>query len=862
MQQPAHRTRRAGRLLGLGLAAAVALIVPRPALAGAPPQVSDDDPRAPQVSALITQLTLLDLGMQTQPEPRDYELAYQMLEYASALDPTNLELRHQMVAAAWGTTNQDRLTEATRRVLELDPKDTVAQLRLITSMIARQQTVEERLTAYDRFLGREGENLDPSVRSRLALDAALLARELGDEDGFVRRLSLSTTLDMTNKEAATMAAAFHAERRQVPHEQLEMLVNLLYADPIDPNVHDTIARALAEQGAYLQAKRFANDASIIRRRSGGGSLELAERDLMYIWHTDGPQAVVDALNKQLAIQRSQAAVNLAIAKAAKLPALDLKPPEEIRLDPTFDRLRILAAEVIGDTQTRDAAIADMSAGAEVTVRRLVASVGSTDKDAKIRAIQEMANLFNAIHFVRALIGYKPEESAGAFQNFASIAPEIRIAISNLVPWISLRLDRIDMAEDQASLVRPPDAHALLQAEIAMAKGDKEEAKRLYLEVVRAAPITPIGCWAHSKLDQLGAASELLTPDGRRMATFADSVDPLIDRVCRDTLDFEALRVEAVKTTIGATERATIHVRLQNVAPIPLALGSGRPISSRLLVQPKLDTETGDFQGEPQPLVLDLDRRLRLMPLEVLEATIPADSPFTQWLLDVNAGATMRERWRVLQGFRAVGEQGSMLPGALCLSAETRDSVVRLALPTADLPPSELARRLRDDPRDTLASTLYGIRALLLSEDPAKSESAELEDLVEAIIERYDRSDLLDRSLMLLVVPHARLNKAVVPFESAVRKSLSDRMQAGDPVTELEVSLILFTRAVGTEDPLLTYLVSSSSPRVSSIASLLIERYAAKGFGYANVGPDLNTIAGPTIGMLRRRIDEVQRGKQP
>ena len=35
------------------------------------------------------------------------------------------------------------------------------------------------LAAYDRWLGSEADGVDPSIRSRLALDAALLARERG-----------------------------------------------------------------------------------------------------------------------------------------------------------------------------------------------------------------------------------------------------------------------------------------------------------------------------------------------------------------------------------------------------------------------------------------------------------------------------------------------------------------------------------------------------------------------------------------------------------------------------------------------------------------------------------------------------------
>ncbi len=826
--------------------------------------------------------------MQQDISSRDFELAYRVLAFAAALDPDDLELRHLLAAAAWSSTDQDLLLEATRKLVELDPRDSVAQLRLITALITRRQTAEERLDAYDRFLGRDGEGLDPAIRSRLALDAALLARELGDERGFVRRLSQATSLDMTNKEAAAMAASFHAERRQVPAEQFEMLVNLLYADPVDPNIHDTIGRHLARQGVFEQARRFANNGSIIRRRSGGAGMAVDERDFIYLWHTDGPQAVLDALNDRLARLRSQTAVNLAVARASEMPIIDFTPPEEVRLDPTLDRVRIFAAASVGDQQSLAAALADLNAGAEETVQALVAAAQSTDEQAKLRAVAEISNLFNIVHFVRMLVGANPEESAQALQNFSGIAPEVRDAIAGLVPWISLRLGRADSAEEQLRLIQSAIGRTLLEAEIALSRGDDAAAADHYLQIVRTEPITPIGCWARTKIDQLGASDRLLSEDGRRMTEFASRVNPLIDRIARDSLEFMAIRVEPVKTTIDATDRARLLVRIQNVAPIPLALGSARPISSRLLLQPKLDTETGSFRGDPQPLVLDLDRRLRLMPLEILEVEVLADSAFTQWLLDVNAGATMRQRWRLVQGFRSAGEQGAMLPGPLCLSTETTRSVVRLAMPSATMPPEELARRLRHDPRDALPNTLFGVRAMLLREQavsaPAPASTFDspgapspraantpeptdppdptaIEDMVQAAVERYERSDPLDRAMMLAVLPQARMAKEMAPFETAIRKSIAERLQAAQSVTELEIIAMLFTRSIGPEDPLLTVLASTNTPRVAPIAVLLIDRYRAQGFGYATVGSNLETISGPTLGFLRRRAEEQQRQAQ-
>src|SRR5262249_36532640 len=129
-------------------------------------------------------------------------------------------------------------------------------LRLISGKIGRLQTAEQRLTLYTRLLGPDGEALSPAIRSRLALDDALLLREQGDIDGFVDRLALAIRLDPTHKEAAALAAQYYSDQVSDPVGKFQLLIDLLYADPLDPNVHESIARLLAQEGAWAQAKRF------------------------------------------------------------------------------------------------------------------------------------------------------------------------------------------------------------------------------------------------------------------------------------------------------------------------------------------------------------------------------------------------------------------------------------------------------------------------------------------------------------------------------------------------------------------------------------------------------------------------------
>ena len=66
------------------------------------------------------------------------------------------------------------------------------------------------------------------MRSRLALDAALLERERGDSAAFARRLRQSATLDESNKEAASLVAQYYAPQLTDPLGELNLQIKLLF----------------------------------------------------------------------------------------------------------------------------------------------------------------------------------------------------------------------------------------------------------------------------------------------------------------------------------------------------------------------------------------------------------------------------------------------------------------------------------------------------------------------------------------------------------------------------------------------------------------------------------------------------------
>ncbi len=345
------------RFLTKPICFAVGIFVVSTSIAQSEPQSLGNDP---VLASHLARYTVLDLGLRQVPSPSDYQLATTLLSIASDLDPMNAELARWVVEAAWSAGDFQAMMVATRRVIKADPRDTVAQLRLVSSVINQQQTVEGRLKLYDRFLGSAGKSLDVSVRSRLALDAALLERESGNVQGFAERLLLATKLDVSNKPAALLAAQFYSDATSDPVVLLEYQFKLLFADPLDANVHLTIARILAREGAYESSRRFLeNSLALYKIESGRAPAMVEEIRLALNWQIDGAQRVLDDLNPILDDRRAEAQALIDSYIELELPTDDLLLPEEILYELGVDKLRLLASYHLGNQELTQRVLDDI-----------------------------------------------------------------------------------------------------------------------------------------------------------------------------------------------------------------------------------------------------------------------------------------------------------------------------------------------------------------------------------------------------------------------------------------------------------------------------------------------------------------------
>ncbi len=819
---------------------------------------SADDGRIggdPAVASHLARMTVLDLGLRASPAPTDYLLAANLLSIASDLDPTNAELARSVVESAWSAGEHEMMIRATRRVIEIDPRDTVAQLRLVSAVINKQQTVEGRLELYNRFLGEAGESFDPSVRSRLALDAALLEREQGNTQGFVERLRLATKLDVSHKAAAALAAQFYGQRLQDTVMLLDYQFKLLFADPLDPNVHMTIARILASEGAYAPAKRFLTNAiNLYKLETGRAPTSIDQVRYALDWQLDGPQSLLDELNPILNDRRAEAQALIDSYIKAQLPTDDLLAPEDIRYDIGLDKLRLLASYSLKDQQATAEVLADIQRTVNTEIRTIAEMMdqrGVNQNALRMRVV----SIFTDLQVLRAIVDLQSDEIRTDIEQIVEHVPALAPYFASIEPMALYADAQYTRALELASEL--PGAPALdLMIGLSHEKlGNVDEAIATYAKLTRSYALDAYGAFARSRLIELGAGDKALTGAGKQMIQIAGTIPNWIDQMNTRPSTFIALDMIAPSQRIDPLDDPVVTIRLKNLAPIPLAVGPSQPLDSRFLLVPRIDQRSVGFVGTPTPKVLELNHRLRLRPREEMVVEVPADSPRTQWLLKMQPTTSIRQRWRLLQGFRprrsdSVLAQMRVDPDAaiygivnspLGLTDESR-TIQRVVLEEANLEIDRLIEVLQSQDEDTRRRGVIASASRLLFPLPGRELSPqEQADLVTALMDVYTRAKADERARMILVLPHRHQVPGMMPFDDhVVGLILSDALidSRVDPVI---FAGALLTRTDAPDSPIFEVLEQVSDPRLMTIAGIIRARLESMRPTIGTVGPGIESM---------------------
>ncbi len=812
------------------------------AVADAPPPLHASGPPAAPVAPSrvdlttfaaheITRLAMLDLRALGEPASADYGIACLLLARAEKLTPHDAELVRRRVESAWNWGDQPTLLATSTRLITLDPSDTVAQLRLISAKLSQLQRVEERVAAYDRLSGEEGARakLDPAIRSRLALDAALLVRERGDEKKFIEKLKLAVTLDPTNKDAALLACNYFEERRSDRAGTLEMLSNLLYADPFDPAIHRRLVDEFARGGAFEAATRFHANFADLATLAGGQmrSREMTER-LALMWLRDGADKALEDLNITLESTRMQVAKEREMREAAGLDLRDTPEVKDVRLAIDMEPIRLLAAVALRDEATAKLSIADLAATVaknnEILNDPLRRPASFDDQTAKETARSQIFDL----QLWRCLTNIDvdkvapdmPAASAGLDENnpyLLALRSMAATRTGDLLAGAAL-LDDADPGVDWIAMARALNAQAA---------GDKPLALLAFQAVASANPLTPHGAHAvaaaRSLRAELGKEPEY-NAYVKRLEHIGAGIPMRLDEMIRSPRTFEAMDVAFTQTPASPLVPARARVTLRNTSTMPLGLGAGRAINSRFLFGPLLDAGATNLLEIAQPEVLDLERKLRLVPREGVEGELAPDLGPTGWLIQTLSSRVTRVRWRVIQGFQTRSD-GARVPGTGCLE-DTTDAIVRGTLPESSMPFRELASAIAVASEDAIPALAVATRAQLVLGDEFDAEVRL--SLGSAWAARYPALPPRLRQCVLCVLPPATVLSELKPLDEAV-------VHEQDPDV---LAVAVVARANDPLSPLLATALASADPQLTKLAELHKIRLTSGAKPYAIVGPGM------------------------
>ncbi|MEL7472628.1 MAG: hypothetical protein AAGK04_04860, partial [Planctomycetota bacterium] len=754
--------------------------------------------------------------------------------------PKDDELVRRRIEAAYAAGDDAAVVSLSRELVKLDPLDETALLRVISANLSKLQTVDQRLVAYRRLLETPAMSISAAVRSRLALDAALLQREVGNTQGFAQLLGVAVTLDPTHKNAASLALNFFQERR--PGEvvqEMELLMNLMLCDPLDPQSHIRLYRRAAEAGAYQSASRFQQTAKLILQRSGiTDTSDLDVDGLALAWRGQGAGSVAEALTSRISLQREAAAEAIRRREAQELPTDDLTSPEETRLDFSQELFRLLAAQAAGNDEVLAASAPEYIRLTAEAQEALTEALQEPDANRQAILVEGLAQIMERFA-LQALSGYQAESLAEQFTSLESTPSIPRQAIGVLRGFERLAVGEVEQAIEafESSPRGLPQLRPLGLIEAYVRAGRNQEAADWALRLERSQPLSVFGSWAWSKRRQ--ALGDQIPVDAQ-----VEAIERVLlswPRWLVEVFDgphrFMYAEIQPTSRQIGPLGGARMRIELRNISTTPMAVGADRTFNAKVLMTLGVNAGLGDLSDLTTPEVMYLDRRLTLGPRESVVVEFWADEGFAGWVAETAADEIVRHRSRLIQGFR-VGTTTLYEPGPFSLSANS-NSVVRLRLPEAALEPEELAQRARNAPAARLPWVAAAVRAGLYKlGEGLELDSRQARPVIEAIAERYaDIDDRATRAALLCIMPHARQFPVMQVFDEAARQEM-------DPALRL---VAMATRASGEDDGMLgDAALEERSPVLRRFALLLAERLNAGAPSYSTAPADPQVLRGGSI----------------
>jgi hypothetical protein len=772
----------------------------------------------------VARVALCDLKDVGTPTLRDYRIAEELLATAATLLPNDQTILRLYMEAAAAANDTTAVRDIARRLVRLDPDDSVSLLRVVSARISDLQTSDERLAAYDQFVSGEGsESFDKAVRSRLALDASLLARERGDMTGFAERLSKAIALDPTNRDAATLALDFYSPRADAnePTGRLDLMFQVLWTDPFDPSIYSSIVSELLSKGAGKGAFRFAK---LQRRIYGIQQRPMPEADeLAYDlaeWAVSGPEPIIRRLSDELEQQRQQAIERRKSVSERSVGADALPSPESIRLPVARERSRVVCASALLDRERATVFLSDFAASIASMTRDAADPVRRNPNLTEAQAVAQAREASIDLCWLRLLAGVQLEDAGKSLAEFRASGALDQSTLARLDAWNMLRTGDKEQAERTLATLAPRDPLAAIgHALAAELRADPNTAIVRYAEIARREVGNFVGAFATTRYSTLFGEQLPATEVSRALEADAAGVPQSLDGMVDSPRRVMSMEVTALTPDIQPIERTPVRVTIRNTSWIALAMGPDKPICTRLLFAPQVDVGSEIMPTSDLVWIANMDRRLRLLPNESVDMIVWPDLGPLSFEMEYCLPRQARIRWRVLQGFELSAQR--LYDAAPQMLTTDIVPLVRRLPSRAQAVVGSLESALQTGGPREIADVILSLKLQIVQAKDLLEKPLDLNqvDRLLEVISRRAASSSWPRASKILAL-------CLMPSQKLLPQALRLDQVALQDTDEEVLAVALVTRAVKPNDPLFTAPAVLRSPRLAALAQLVKDRLEA------------------------------------
>ena len=552
-----------------------------------------------------------------QSEPLTVEgirVGVALVELAAELDPANPTVWRAWIETAKIADNVEMRRRGVKTLLQLLPSETPLQLARLRDAIDNLNTAPQRIALYEQLLAPSSSNqLHASVAARLAFDAAMLQRQLGNTQQFARWLAESVALDPYFTDGVAVAVGFFGDDSADAYRRVELLTTLMLSNMRDITSQVSLAELLMSFGAYKAASRMfdialadnANDPAAI-------SNNLFADMVMSHW------AARDVEGALALIAKRQRNADDLFRGSIQKEQPRATPLELARIHaPLAPKLATVKAAIYTEGGKEKALWALNRAIESINVM-ISLYEGQVESVISGAGIAELC--LNAA-WINVWLGVDPQVTIDFMSKAESLIEISQLDKNNLEGWVALRSGDLNKAEKyflQNTVTSDPIVAGL--ATLRLEQGRTREAAALFFQLARESAGTLLGIWSRSQLEKLLGQQIVARPESEDLEKLIDGIPKVIDQYTSDASITFRIRVKPVVLSVGPYQPILVTIELTNNGVLPMQISQQGPIQPIVLLEVVTQIANANVSSRI-PIIIDVDRKLILKPRERFSITV-------------------------------------------------------------------------------------------------------------------------------------------------------------------------------------------------------------------------------------------------